>query len=321
MTERKQIFKRVGAALAVGTFLNILGQIGVTILLQMKPDWGQSTTLVLILFTLPTWIIGYPTMAWILAKLPATKGEKRQMPIQHMISCIFLIFAAMYVFNWLGGILVSLFRMLLGKPAVNAVAEVILATNYPVLFFIMVIGAPIIEELIYRKLLIDKTLACGEKITVLTSALIFALVHGNFQQSLYTFFMGLLLAFIYVKTANILYPILLHMIINFVGSFLAKYMIDQLPPEVLQGSEEAIMAALSTHGESFLPYFIFLGIVFLFTFTGVVIYFKNRKNFKLEGEKEEGEGIGSRLKVILGNPGMILFLLYYGYTIVKLLLV
>lgn len=42
------------------------------------------------------------------------------MSIQNMISCIFLILAAMYVFNWLGGILVSLFRMVIGKPAIKA---------------------------------------------------------------------------------------------------------------------------------------------------------------------------------------------------------
>ena len=133
----------------------------------------------------------------------------------------------MYVFNWLGAGIYSIFRRIIGKEATNLVGEMLNESNYVVIFIFIVMGAPVIEELFFRKLLIDKTLACGKKTAVLASALIFALVHGNFQQSLYTFFMGLLLAFLYVKTANIVYPILLHMIINFFGGFLSKYMANE----------------------------------------------------------------------------------------------
>ena len=195
MTERKQIFKQVGTALAVGTLLSFIGEFIYGIILGMNPEWMTNGTIVLMISSISIWITKYPVAAWMMRKLPSTKNEKAHLSGKEFVSCIFLIFAAMYVFNWLGAVIYSVFRMNIGKEATSIVAKMLSESNYVVIFIFIVIGAPVIEELFFRKLLIDKTLACGKKTAVLASALIFALVHGNFQQSLYTFFMGLLLAF------------------------------------------------------------------------------------------------------------------------------
>lgn len=87
--------------------------------------------------------------------------------------------------------------------------------NYTYIYLLQaIIGAPIIEELIFRKFLIDKISHRGEGLACLISAMLFGLVHGNLGQFFLAFFLGMLFAIIYTKTRNILYTMLLHFMIN-----------------------------------------------------------------------------------------------------------
>ena len=94
------------------------------------------------------------------------------------------------------------------------------------------IGAPIIEEFIFRKLLIDKIVPHGEGIAIITSAMLFGLMHGNFGQFFLAFFLGLLFALIYVKTRNIKYTMGLHFMINTVASLPEIFMLFNINIEI-----------------------------------------------------------------------------------------
>lgn len=94
------------------------------------------------------------------------------------------------------------------------------------------IGAPIIEEFIFRKLLIDKISPHGEGIAIITSAMLFGLTHGNFGQFFLAFFLGLLFALIYVKTKNIKYTMGLHFMINTVASIPEIFMLFNIDIEL-----------------------------------------------------------------------------------------
>lgn len=74
---------------------------------------------------------------------------------------------------------------------------------------------PICEELVFRGL-VYKRFRAYEKFakSAIGSAIIFAVVHGNFVQCIYAFALGLLLAFVYEKTGSLKIPILGHMIMN-----------------------------------------------------------------------------------------------------------
>ncbi|MBO4411455.1 MAG: CPBP family intramembrane metalloprotease [Lachnospiraceae bacterium] len=87
-------------------------------------------------------------------------------------------------------------------------------------FFCMyaVLGAPILEELVFRKLLLDRIHPFGETVAALTSALLFGLFHGNAAQFPLAFLFGIVSATVYLKTGRILYSILLHFMINLTGS-------------------------------------------------------------------------------------------------------
>ncbi|MEF2175994.1 MAG: type II CAAX endopeptidase family protein [Candidatus Absconditabacteria bacterium] len=79
----------------------------------------------------------------------------------------------------------------------------------------IVIIAPIVEEIIYRgmvaKLLINKY---GEKIGIISSSIIFALIHGEMAIIINLFVMGTFLTYIYNKTGSLYYSIFYHIFIN-----------------------------------------------------------------------------------------------------------
>ena len=81
-----------------------------------------------------------------------------------------------------------------------------------------VFGAPVVEELVFRKTLLDVLHPHGETCAALVTALLFGLIHGNSGQFFLAFLLGLLFAGVYMKTGHILYTIALHFIINLTAS-------------------------------------------------------------------------------------------------------
>ena len=101
----------------------------------------------------------------------------------------------------------------------------------------MVILAPLLEELICRKLLIDRTVRYGEKLSVLMSGLIFGLLHQNLFQFFYAFALGSVFAYVYVRTGRIRYTIILHAIVNFLGAVVAPAVLSVLNMDALEKLE------------------------------------------------------------------------------------
>ena len=77
--------------------------------------------------------------------------------------------------------------------------------------------APVVEELLFRKLLMDRLLGYGEWAAVLVSGFMFGMAHGNFGQFFYAFGLGLVWAYMYAKTGRVSFTIVLHMIFNLMG--------------------------------------------------------------------------------------------------------
>ena len=66
----------------------------------------------------------------------------------------------------------------------------------------------------------------GEKPAVILSGLAFGLIHGNLTQFFYAFGLGIAFGYIFVKTGKVKYPIILHMIINFLGSVVSVLVLN-----------------------------------------------------------------------------------------------
>ena len=207
----------------------------------------------------------------------------------------FFIFAAVSYFLVFTGDLIGLSVMGRMDPdAVNAVEEMAEQSSGLYLTLVASLLAPVCEELLFRKFLIDGLYGLGERTAVLVSAFLFALSHGNLFQFFYTLFAGLFFAYIYVRTGNILNSILLHMTVNLMGGLIPAMLLRS-------GGLEAQAAAA---GYSFLTWVI--------VFVGMFFFFRLVRHLKFENEDFARPFSGAWMKAVFLNPGMLLFLLVSG---------
>lgn len=84
---------------------------------------------------------------------------------------------------------------------------------------VIIIGAPLVEELLFRGVLFEElNRIVSVKSTIILTALIFGLYHFNILQTPNTFFMGLVLAYVYYKTKTIKAPIIVHLTNNLLAT-------------------------------------------------------------------------------------------------------
>lgn len=90
-------------------------------------------------------------------------------------------------------------------------------------FFVIVISAPVLEEILFRGIILDGYLKNYKPWQgIIVSAFLFALLHGNLTQGIGAFGMGILFGWVYWKTNSIIPSMLLHFINNsvaFIGIF------------------------------------------------------------------------------------------------------
>lgn len=102
-------------------------------------------------------------------------------------------------------------------PAGSANTEMLtsLTKQAPVLFVFITLIAPVIEEIVFRKVLFGGlTNWINIHVAAVISSLFFALGHGDLPFLLVYFSIGLILCFLYTKTKRITVTIFAHMIMN-----------------------------------------------------------------------------------------------------------
>jgi len=72
----------------------------------------------------------------------------------------------------------------------------------------------VMEELLFRGLILHALLPFGKWTAVFGSAVLFSLFHMSPAQTVYQFVLGIVLALVYLRTRNMLIPILLHFVNN-----------------------------------------------------------------------------------------------------------
>lgn len=127
-------------------------------------------------------------------------------------------FTYIFLFNILNSIFskfleeIGLYNSTTNYPSVKDPIDAVLA-----ILSLAVVPA-ICEELAFRKYLLGSLRKYGNTFAIITSSLIFGLMHGNVFQSFFAFFTGLILGYIVVKTNNILISMLLHFCNNLIAA-------------------------------------------------------------------------------------------------------
>ena len=126
----------------------------------------------------------------------------------------------------------------------NVVADLLYADDSWAYLFLGIITVgiivPILEEFIFRKIVIDSTNKYGYGTAIMISAFTFAVYHGNFTQFFYAFGLGLLFAYIYSKTGKLRYTIFLHMGYNLYASAIIPLARKKIPSGVLESIQNSL---------------------------------------------------------------------------------
>ena len=304
MQEAKRTFSRVG--FGAFTFWT-LGSALQLLILRLSGDAMLKSDLWFWLGTFgPLYAVAFPLALYIMGKAPEEKLPKRALGFSGMLTAFILSVALMYLGNLFGTLVTAILANFSGKPAFNPVMGLISTDSRLLQGLIVVVIAPCIEEYTFRRTVIDRLHVYGQKRAVFISALLFGLFHGNLSQFFYAFLLGLVFGTVYVKTGRLRYSVALHMIVNFMGSVLAPWLLENLDTEALAGTTTENLA--SVLNAPTLLYFGYVGFMLLTTVLGVILMLVRRKELSFPAEKYESDGRSAR-QMSWGNPGMIVNLL------------
>lgn len=312
----KKHFSSLGLMYFLGALIIIGVQVAVSMLvLAFAPSLLDNPNLSLLVSMLPTYAIAFPLTSLLIRQVPGVQMKKHNMKPTQLLGAFAISYALMYLSNLAGQFFTNIIGIIKGSPVDDAIADLVSELNPLTAFFVMVLLAPALEEWIFRKLLVDRTIRYGEGTAIFLSGLMFGLFHGNLNQFVYTFLVGAFWAFIYVKTGRLRYTIYLHMALNFMGSVGSLFFLDAI--STLEGGSSAMngfhfLLGMLLPLAIVIPYLI---VVFGLVISGIVLLVTNWKRFRLIPAelfipKEK------RFSVIFLNVGMILYVLFWIIQII-----
>lgn len=139
-----------------------------------------------------------------------------------------------------------------GVSAISGTYEETMEILYtpPLLIQIICLGilVPVCEELVFRGLMFKRLRAgAGYMQSAIYSSVVFAILHVNLVQMIYSFVLGLMLAYIYEKYGSIKAPVAAHVVMNIFSVLATKYeLLDWLAADIMRiGIVTVVCAAVS----------------------------------------------------------------------------
>ncbi len=257
----KKIVSQAGFALFILAVVVLGVQAAIEYLVSTyNPTLAESDWYLWVVTAISLEVIGFPIYYLIIRKIPnSPKGEVVKLKPLTFLAIFFICTAGMYITNFFSTILTFMISAIKGEELINPVAEAIMDGNIIITLIYAAVIAPVFEELIFRKLLLDKLRRFGDIPAILLSGLAFGLFHLNLSQFFYAAVLGFIFAYVTLRTNTVMYAILLHMMINFIASVMT--------PLVTEGNIIGYMA-------------IFLWVILAMT-TGTVLFILNFKKIQL----------------------------------------
>ena len=296
----RKCFSRVGLACAAFFIVAAASQLAVSLFLQLfwKQIGEQTWTFIAMLSMYP---LAFPVSMLIMRTVPKGVPDRRYpMSPLRFLGIFVICIGAMFTGNCIGQALMAIVSLLTGRPIFNGVNETILGMDSWAVLLVAVILAPIVEETIFRKCFIDRLAPHGQLTAVLLSGGLFGLAHGNFYQFFYAFALGLIFAYVYLRTGRVRYTIALHMLVNFTGSIVPMALMKIVEEHVLLGSFLAAGEMMLLCGS------VVCAVILLVVCRRDIWFSKSRRRIPA----------GRWLSVIFGNVGMILFLMYCLFSFI-----
>ena len=295
----KKFFSKIGVNyLILGIMAIIFQIIIVNIISIINPEYLHNINIVTTISSLCNYILPFPIFYLLMKKLDSVELEKTNITVKKFILYTGITITLMWIGNMTGLIITMLLSGAMQNDIANPVHQLINSSDIWINLLIISIFAPICEEILFRKFLIDRTIKYGAKVSIILSAVLFAFFHGNLNQFFYAFLMGGFFAYVYIRTGKITYTIILHAIVNFMGSVMSLILANSVTNiQITPNPVDAV---------------IILGyIVIILSFLLIGLYGLTRiKKARFNGSKTK-INLKNPFKTVYLNLGMILFILFF----------
>lgn len=313
MTEgEKKSHKKIFSKICLALFVYLLVSQGLSIALvyvlaYTAPKLLYSQDFLMLLSSVVQYAVAFPIFYKAIKSVPKQEPAATRISIKSLLKYLTVCMLFVYIGNYISNFLLTRIGSLMGRMPENQLDSMLDATSIYVSLLVVGLVGPIFEELIFRKLFIDRLTPYGDAVCVFFPALIFGLFHGNLYQFFYAFLIGAMLSYVYTKTGKIVYSIVIHMFINLFCGILPTLVYslvdyDQLIEMVSAGTltDEYVMANAGP-----LSLFLFYTYGFLaMVVIGFVVFWRNYRKIHLnKGEIRWPKGSGG--DIMFFNAGAI----------------
>ena len=215
----RRVFSRIGAGFALFTVVTTVAVLAIQLIVMLiNREFAESTLFRNLVTPMSMYIFALPFLLILLSGVAAEPPKKARFGFRKWILFLVVAFGAMMWGSDIGNGLMNGVSWLVGYDYGNALESLVDDDELWISMVFMVTVAPIGEELLFRKLIIDRTHKYGAFVSIGLSALLFGLMHGNFYQFFYCFLVGIILGYVYYVSGNIFLSIALHASLNFIGT-------------------------------------------------------------------------------------------------------
>ena len=204
-----------------------------------------------------------------------------------------------------------MFEKLSGLTLSVDVTETVIDLPWYVMLLSVVLIGPFFEELLFRKLLLDRTRVYGEKTAILFSAIAFGLFHLNPEQFFYATLLGLVFGYVYLRTGKLWICWLLHSLFNVFGGLIPSLLFQYAGYDAFLTAEttEELLQMVTENPIGYGAILMYSLLVLGIEIVGVVFFFLYRRRLHF-AEAELPLPRDSEATTILVNVGVILYIAF-----------
>lgn len=244
---------------------------------------------------LALYVIAYPLLHLSLRKIPKLTIRPHKMGLGVFAACVAMMAGLAFTGTLIGTPIDYVLTHPFADEDTTNLTKIIMSSTLFERILVTAVLAPIFEELIFRKILIDRTIKYGQTLSIIMSGLLFGLFHGNFQQFFFAALIGMLFALVYIRTGRIRYTIFLHATMNLSSSLVSASLLILIYP-YLEDDLKNVPADILM---MIFVFFMWIFILFSIAVTGIVMLIVWRKRlipYKAPEEPRTGELISSLLR-------------------------
>lgn len=297
MNANKKFFSKIGFNYLAYSIASILFLIILSnIIAVIRPEILNNINIATIITAICNYVLPLPILLFLMRKLDSTEIKKNNLGFKTFLKYLCITFTLMWIGNITGTIITNLLSFTIQNDIANPIQNLINSTDLWLNLILISLICPIFEEVIFRKILIDRTIKYGPLASILVSAIIFGLIHGNLNQFCYTVLVGGFFAYVYIKTGQIKYSIGLHIILNMLGSVLSM---------IVNNSAVNLSNAFNTTDLAILVFYFILILIALFVGIYTLVEYIQKKR------KQKNSIDLKIIKPVFLNAGMICFIVFY----------